>query len=106
MSYSNLKISLLAVSSNKRRGGRKSKVGFSGVYFHKASGKWSAMVNLANGTRKHVGLGETPADAAALRAAFIAEHGVADPRDVAVDAAMAAFDAVRTTSPLFAGEGA
>lgn len=86
MSYSNLKISLLAVSSNERRGGRKSKVGFSGVYFHKASGKWSAMVNLANGTRKHVGLGKTPAEAAALRAAFIATHGTAAPVKTAHEA--------------------
>jgi hypothetical protein len=83
MSYSNLKPSLLAVSANKRRGGRKSTSGFSGVYFHKTSGKWSAMVNLANGTRKHVGLAETPAEAAALRDAFIQTHGVATPKSKA-----------------------
>lgn len=77
MSYSILKPSLLAVSANKRRGGRKSTSGFSGVYFHKASGKWSAMVNLATGERKHVGLGETPSEAAKLRAKFIEKHGVA-----------------------------
>jgi hypothetical protein len=74
----------LAVSSNKPFGGPQSKSGFPGVSFHKASGKWIALVSLATGKRKHVGLGATPAEAAALRAAFIAEHGIADLR---VDAA-------------------
>jgi hypothetical protein len=77
----------LAVSGNKPFGG-KAKSDFPGVHFHKASGKWCSMVVLAernaNGRhkRKHVGLADTPAEAAALRTAFVAANGVAAPTEV------------------------
>lgn len=68
-----------AVSGNTRCGGPKSQTAFPGIHFHKASGKWAAMVSLVGGKRKHVGLGATPQEAAALREAFIAAHGVSAP---------------------------
>jgi len=96
--------SLLAVSSNKSNGGPKSKSGIPGVSFHKASGKWIALVMLASGKRKYVGVYPTVQEAADARAAFVARHGVADPRTVIADIAIAAFDKVRDTSPLLNGE--
>jgi hypothetical protein len=71
--------SSLAVSNRKRSGGPTSTSGFDGVHFHKLSGKWAAMVNLADGRRKHVGLGATPEEASGLRDAFIKAHGTATP---------------------------
>jgi hypothetical protein len=74
---SNLKPSLLAVSSNKAKGGNPSKT--PGVTFDKRTGRWQVHVNLATGKKKFVGRGKTPNEAVALRADFIAKHGYADP---------------------------
>jgi hypothetical protein len=73
----------LAVSSNKPFGGPKSTSGFPGVSLHKASGKWTAPVRLANGKRKHIGLYPTAQEASDARVAFIATHGTADPQSKA-----------------------
>ncbi|QIE23540.1 hypothetical protein SBC1_14270 [Caballeronia sp. SBC1] len=96
----------LAVTLNKGHGARPSTSGFVGVSFDKRTGRWQASVTLTDRSRKFVGRARTPAEAAALRDAFVAEHRVVDPRTVAAHIAIAAFDAVRATSPLFAGEGA
>ena len=105
VSVSNKSTVSLAVSLNtKRRGARVNASGYVGVSVVKSMSRWQAIVTLSNGKRKLVGRASTAAAAAALRTAFIAEHGVADPRTVAADIAIAAFDAVRATSPLFNGE--
>lgn len=70
-----------AVSINaKRRGARPNTSGFVGVSLDRHTGRWQAYVTLSNGARKFVGRGKTPAEAAVLRAQFIAEHGIADPK--------------------------
>jgi len=74
------KIVSLTISANKRFGGLKSKSGFPGVSFHKASGKWTAPVMLSNGKRKHIGLYPTAQEASDARVTFIAMHGTADPQ--------------------------
>lgn len=74
----------LAVTAIKGRGGLKSASGLVGVYLQKpksASHRWVARVTLADGTLKAVpGRYDTAAEAAAARAAFIKQHGVAAPK--------------------------
>jgi hypothetical protein len=78
---SNQSTASLAVTSNKVRGSRPNTSGYVGVTRHSVSQKWTATVTLANPRkRKHVpGLFDTPAEAAAARAAFIEQHGTAAP---------------------------
>jgi hypothetical protein len=47
--------------------------GFKGVTFHKATGKWEAQIR-ANGRSTHLGLAETPEDAAKLYEAAAAKY--------------------------------
>ena len=78
---SNQSTASVAVSiSATRFGGRQNASGHVGVYFHRRTGRWAAMVNLVSRERKHVGLADTPAEAAALRDDYIAKHGTVDPR--------------------------
>ncbi|MCX4137882.1 AP2 domain-containing protein [Paraburkholderia sp. SEWSISQ10-3 4] len=81
MTASNQSTASLAVTANKFRGSRPNTSGHIGVTWHAASKKWTATVTLANPRkRKHVsGLYDTPAEAAAARAAFIEQHGTAAP---------------------------
>lgn len=78
MTESNLKHSPLAVSSNKSKGGNPSKT--PGVTFDKRVGRWQVYVNLATGKKKFVGRAPTATEGGALRDAFIAKHGYADPK--------------------------
>ncbi|MFM0088958.1 hypothetical protein PQR46_18785 [Paraburkholderia sediminicola] len=80
MSTSNQSTASMAVSVNlARRGARVNSSGHVGVSFDKRTGRYQANVTLADGKRKFVGRAPTAAEAAALRTAFIAEHGTADP---------------------------
>lgn len=79
----------MAVSINaKRRGARANSSGHVGVSFDKRTGRYQANVTLANGKRKFVGRAPTAAEAAALRIAFIEQHGTAAPLPRAKSAAV------------------
>lgn len=68
----------MVVSLNKkRRGARANSSGHVGVSFDRRTSRWQASVTLSSGVRKFIGRAPTPEGAAALRAAFISEHGVA-----------------------------
>lgn len=68
------------VTPTKGHGARPNSSGFIGVSLHKPTGRWIAYVTLSNGKRKNLKRHATAADAAAARAEYIAEYGVADPR--------------------------
>ncbi|MFL9994321.1 hypothetical protein PQR34_28945 [Paraburkholderia sediminicola] len=72
----------LAVSGIKAKGGCPSTSNFVGVSYEKSRGTWKAYAQLATGKRKNIGRAPTAAEAAALRAEFIATHGVAAPSEV------------------------
>lgn len=80
MSISNQSAASMALSPNAAHGGRPSSSGFVGVAFDRRTGRWQSYVTLATGKRKFVGRAPTAAEAAALRVAFIAKHGIADSR--------------------------
>lgn len=69
----------LAVSSRKPFGGPRNTSTFVGVSFDKTRGTWKAYVHLATGKRKNVGRAPTAEAAAALRTAFVEQHGTATP---------------------------
>ncbi|WP_218000417.1 AP2 domain-containing protein [Paraburkholderia heleia] len=72
-----------AVTPTKGHGARPNSSGFVGVSLHKPTGRWLAYVTLANGKRKNLKRHATAAEAAAARAEYIAEYGVADPLPLA-----------------------
>jgi hypothetical protein len=67
----NSSAAVLAESTNPAKGSHSNKSGLQGVYFHVTSGRWAAQIAIAGGEKKHVGLFDTAAEAAAGRQAFI-----------------------------------
>ena len=77
----------LVLSSNKAQGARPNTSGFVGVAYDKSRSQWLAYVQLSTKKRKNLGRHPTVEAAAAVRAAFIAEHGTASPVKTAHEAA-------------------
>jgi hypothetical protein len=72
---SNLRLATRSQNCMNRTAHRTNKVGIKGVHWHRATGKWAACVRF-DGQRKHLGVFDTIADAAAAyRAAASILHG-------------------------------